>query len=179
MAMKSEVASFRLERRNLIELRNEVKAKSISLNSFVNQIFTDYVDWHSNASKAGMVCFPKSFLINLMSKLSEKEVIVIAENMAENEMKEILLMLRKKSEPIRFIDLIKCWMKASDFPFRHENNDGLHEFIIQHDMGKNCSIYLGWLFKFVFGKFRISEFNFDVTPNTLTFNVNIGKSSNF
>ena len=175
MAMKSEVASFRLERRNLDELRNEVKAKSISLNSFVNQIFTDYVDWHSNASKAGMVCFPKSFLINLMSKLSEKEVIVIAENMAENEMKEILLMLRKKSEPIRFIDLIKCWMKASDFPFRHEDNNDLHEFIIQHDMGKNCSIYLGWLFKFVFGKFGICEFNFDVTPNVLTFSVNIGK----
>jgi len=175
MALKSEVASFRLERRNLDELRNEVKAKSISLNSYVNQIFTDHVDWHSNASKAGMVCFPKSFLVNLMSKLSEKEVIVIAENMAENEMKEILLMLRKKPEPIRFIDLIKCWMKASDFPFRHENNDDLHEFIIQHDMGKNCSVYLGWLFKFVFGKFGINEFNFDITPNMLTFNVNIGK----
>jgi len=176
MALKSEVASFRLEKRNLDELRNEVKTKSISLNSFVNQIFTDYVDWHSNASKAGMVCFPKSFLINLMSKLSEKEVIVIAENMAENEMKEILLMLRKKPEPIRFIDLIKCWMKASDFPFRHENNGDLHEFIIQHDMGKNCSVYLGWLFKFVFGKFGINEFNFDMTPNMLTFNVNIEKT---
>ena len=176
MALKSEVASFRLEKRNLDELRNEVKTKSISLNSFVNQIFTDYVDWHSNASKAGMVCFPKQFLINLMSKLSEKEVIVIAENMAENEMKEILLMLRKKPEPIRFIDLIKCWMKASDFPFRHENNDDFHEFIIQHDMGKNCSVYLGWLFKFVFGKFGINEFNFDMTPNMLTFNVNIGKT---
>ncbi len=175
MALKSEVASFRLERKNLDELRNDVKAKSISLNSYVNQIFTDHVNWHSNASKAGMVCFPKSFLVNLMSKLSEKEIIVIAENMAENEMKEILLMLRKKPEPIRFIDLIKCWMKASNFPFRHENNDDLHEFIIQHDMGKNCSVYLGWLFKFVFGKFGINEFNFDTTPNMLTFNVNIGK----
>lgn len=175
MAMKSEVASFRLERKNLDELRNEVRAKSISLNSFVNQIFTDYVDWHSNASKAGMVCFPKSFLVNLMSKLSEKEVIIIAENMAENEMKDILLMLRKKQEPIRFIDLIKCWMKASDFAYRHENNNDVHEFIIQHDMGKNCSVYLGWLFKFVFAKFGIKEYDFDITPNTLTFNVNIGK----
>ena len=175
MTMKSEVASFRLERKNLDELRNEVKTKSISLNSFVNQIFTDYVNWHSNASRAGMVCFPKSFLVNLMGKLSEKEVIVIAENMAENEMKEILLMLRKKTDPGRFVDLIKCWMKASDFPYRHENDDDSHEFIIQHDMGKNCSVYLGWLFKFVFAKFGIKEYDFDITPNTLTFNVNIGK----
>ena len=171
--MRSEVASFRLDSRCLSELKSEVKTKAVSLNSYVNQIFTDHVDWHANASKAGMVCFPKTLLVKIMDKLPEEEIILIAENMAHNEMKEIILMMRKRPDPSAFLDLIESWMKASDFHFRHSVDDSTHEFIIQHEMSKNWSLFMGWLFRFVFDMLGAKESKFDKTEKTLVFQVDV------
>lgn len=172
--MKSEVASFRLDKRCLNEIKNEVKTRAISLNSYVNQIFSEHVDWYSNAAKAGMVCFPKTLLVQIMEKLSEEEIVLIAESMATNEMRDIILMLRKRPAPSSFLNLIESWMKASDFPYRHEMENSEHEFIIHHDMGKKWSQFLGWLFRFVFDKLGVRDASFEITDNTLVFRVDIG-----
>ncbi len=172
--MKSEVASFRLDRRCLNEIRNEVKTKAVSLNSYVNQIFSEHVDWYANASKVGMVSFPKTLLVKIMDKLSDDEIIMIADNMASYEMRDIIIMLRKRPKPSSFLTLIESWMKASAFHYRHDNEDTLHEFLIRHDMGRKWSLFLGWLFRFAFDKLGVSKSSFEITESTLVFRVDIG-----
>ena len=110
--MRSEVTSFRLDSRYLGEIKSEVKTKAVSLNAFVNQIFSEHVDWHANASKAGMVCFPKTLLVKIMDNLPEEEIILIAENMAHNEMKEIILMMRKRPDPTHQLEKPKFFQSC-------------------------------------------------------------------
>jgi len=78
MSEKTETASFRLEKNVLEKLRKEAKAKDISLNSLVSQIFSLHIGWYADAPKAGFVSVPKVLLTKTMEKLSQDEIRGIA-----------------------------------------------------------------------------------------------------
>jgi hypothetical protein len=167
----SESITFRLDNILLNKLYREAEQEDISVNTLVGHIIRKHFDWHSNAAKAGFITVRRGLLSNLLSRLSEEEIIPIAEYIAKNETKDFVLLLRNEYNIESALDVIETWIKISGYPYRHEVNYTRHSYVIQHDMGKNWSIYLSELYRFLFEEFGLKRVEFDLNNNSLVFNV--------
>ena len=165
--------TLRFEGQILESLRKEAQQKRISLNTLASQIFKSHVEFSGAAANAGMVSFPRNLLIRLMDKLSEDEVSQLSEEIAKNEMKDTLLMIKRSYTIEAFIDLIESWIRVSGFSYTHDVSGSTHYFAIQHEMGKRWSIYHAGLFKYVFSDLGAKWTDFETTDNTVTFNVEV------
>ena len=170
---QSESITFRFDTTILNKLHHEAGQKEISVNTLVNQIIRRHIDWHSNAAKAGFVTVRRGLLSNLVNRLTEKEISSIAEYIARNETKDFVLLLRNEYNIESALDVIETWIKISGHPYRHEVNYTRHSYVIRHDMGKNWSLYLAELYRFLFEEFGLRKVEFDLNHNTLDFIVDI------
>ncbi|HEU4444436.1 MAG TPA: hypothetical protein VFR94_07180 [Nitrososphaeraceae archaeon] len=170
---QSESITFRLDNTILNKLHHEAEQKDISVNTLVSHIIRSHIDWHSNAAKAGFVTVRRGLLSNLINRLSEKEISSIAEYIAKTETKDFILLLRNEYNIESALDVVETWIKISGYPYRHDVNHTQHAYVIQHDMGKNWSLYLAELYRFLFEEFGLKRVEFDLNPNTLDFIVNI------
>lgn len=166
---QSESITFRLDSNILNKLHREADQKDISVNTLVSHIIRRHIDWHSNAAKAGFVTVRRGLLISLINRLPQKEISTIAEHIAKNETKDFVLLLRNEYNVESALDVIETWIKISDYPYRHEVNYTQHSYVIQHDMGKNWSLYMAELYRFLFGEFGLKRVEFDLNHNTLAF----------
>ena len=165
----SESITFRLESRILNKLREEALQKDISINTLVSQTLRQHTDWQSNASRAGFVVTRKSFLHQIMEMIPEEDISSISKNVALRETKDFVLLLRNEYNIDSFLSVLESWIRASGYPFRHENTDNVHSYVIRHDMGKKMSLCLAELYRNVFEEFDLSTVHFDLTDNTLSF----------
>jgi hypothetical protein len=161
--------TFRLDSIILNKLHHEADQKEISVNTLVSHIIRRHIDWHSNAAKAGFVTVRRGLLINLINRLPEKEISSIAEYIAKHETKDFVLLLRNEYNIESALDVIETWIKISGHPYRHEVNYTRHSYVIQHDMGRNWSLYMAEQYRFVFEEFGLKKVEFDINDNTLDF----------
>jgi hypothetical protein len=115
--------------------------------------------------------------MNLMNFLSEQDIISVAENVAKTTNKDSILLLENEYTMKSALDFLECWIKISGYVYRHEEvNDGQnrHMYVIQHDMGMKWSIYLAYLYQFLFSELNENSkrIEFEKTENTLAFTVN-------
>lgn len=165
--------TLRFDGKVLDHLKREADQRRVSLNTLASQIFKTHAEFSGAAATAGMVSFPKNLLIRLMNKLSEDEVKQLSQEIAKNEMKDTLFMMKHKYSTEAFVDLIESWIRVSGFAYTHDQSERTHSFIIQHDMGKRWSMYLAELFKYVFDDLGAKWADFQITENTVTFNVDV------
>lgn len=170
----TEGVSFRLGKDLLDELRLEAEQKQISLNTFANQIFRQFMDWHLSAAKAGWVPVQREMLRSMIDKSSDEDIVMLAENIARTQMPEFILLLRREYDFASFLDVMEAWMKVSQFPYNHRNNDDKHLFVIQHELGKKWSLYMKKLFETVCEELA-SRPEISMTDNTITVKVDAVK----
>ena len=108
-------------------------------------------------------------LINLIGRLPEKEISSIAEYIAKHETRDFVLLLRNEYNIESALDVIETWIKISGHPYRHEVNYTRHSYVIQHDMGKNWSLYMAEQYRYLFEEFGLKKVEFDINDNTLDF----------
>ena len=167
---KTETSTFRIEKNILEKLREDAEIDKITLNAFVNQILSQFVEWYAPAKKADMIPLPKVLLIKIMDKLSKEEILQIVEYMVTKEIKDIILILKKEHTLSAFLGAVELWAKTSNFPFQHEEfGGGNHKYVVTHEMGKNWSLYFGALFTRMFEELGLSHVNFEITDKTLIF----------
>ena len=87
----------------------------------------------------------------------------------------ILNKLHREAEQ-RDISVNETWIKISGYPYRHEVNHTRHSYVIQHDIGKNWSLYLAQLYRSLFEEFGLKRVEFDLSHNTLYFAVETERS---
>jgi hypothetical protein len=68
---KSEMMIITMPTDKIDQLEHESENKQISLNSKINQIIKDHLDWHSSLSAARMSYVPKSLIIQAINQLNE------------------------------------------------------------------------------------------------------------
>ena len=170
-----ESVTFRLNSPNLSALSKESKRRGVSLNTLVSQIIDRHVDWHSHAAEANLVSVQQIMITKLLSKYTDLEIEEIAQNVAKHDVKDVVLLLRKKNDAESFLDLIETWAKVSDFPYSHSVDDTIHEFFLQHDMGKQLSKYLSKLYETMFESFGLKKVEFDITNKSISFTVDTKK----
>lgn len=166
---QSESITLRLDSIILNKLQREAEQKDTSVNALVSHVVRRHIDWHSNAAKAGFVTVRRGLLINLINRLPDKEISSIAEYIAKKETKDFVLLLRNEYNIESALDVIETWIKISGHPYRHEVNYTRHSYVIQHDMGRNWSLYMAEQYRFLFEEFELKKVEFDINENTLDF----------
>jgi hypothetical protein len=167
----TEGVTFRIPSNTLSELREESDKKRVSLNTLVNQIFKDHIDWHRYASQARSIDFPRSVISRVFDKLTQEELSEIAVDIAKKNFVDLAL-LRGEVTISFYLDTIENWLRVSALPYKHEVNDNVHNFIIEHRMGKNFSFFLKEYNSNILDMLEIKS-DFNITDNIVAFKFNI------
>jgi len=163
----TEGITFRIPTNSISRLREESRKKQVSLNTLVNQIIKEHLDYHTLAAQAGLFYISRSTVSVILDKLTEEQISEIAVPIAiKNE--DIGLLLRGEFTLSTFLNIIENWSRVTSFPYKHEINNDVHNFIIQHDMGKKYSFLLKGVFTNILEKFE-TKIDFTITDNTIVF----------
>lgn len=174
---KTKSISFRLPEKLLADIQTEAQLNDVSPNVLVHKILERYTRWDSNATKAGFVPVTKGLIKELFDKISDKEVVEIAERVERKEFADITLLLRSEFNIESVFDIIEMRAKVSGYPFRYEVKGKLHKFVIQHDLGSKWSLYLATRYKAAFEDVGLTNFKFRTATNTIQFDVFIESNS--
>ena len=170
----TESVTLRFHQQALNRLRKDAEDKHISLNTLLNQIVIQHLDWHAHAAKAGFITVRKGTIMKMLEKILEKDIIEIAEITARKESKEFVIMLRNEYSLISALDVIETWIEITGYSYRHEVRGSEHFFIVQHHMGMKWSLFLREIYRFIFEDFGLGRVHFDSSENVLSFKVDIG-----
>lgn len=143
----SESITFRLQKAQLDQLREEAIEKRISLNTLVSQMVDSYVNFNSHISKAGLIPVSKHEIISLLEGYDEEEIKVKAKQNLKKIAKDVSFQLKGKYDFDALIDIFNSWLTATGFSYRHDKNlenesSTRHTFVVQHNMGRKYSVYL-------------------------------------
>ena len=171
----TDTASFRIDSDNLEKLRKEAEDNDLSLNQLLNQVIGNHVNFRSVAKSAGFMTIPKPVLKRVIGKFSEDEAKEIGREHAEKDAESILCMLRNEFNVDDFLDTVEYWVKDSDFPIRHDVKNDIHKYVIQHELGKNWSIYMSAFIIQTIEKMIQRKVESRITDNTVAFTVDKSK----
>lgn len=170
---KTYPITFRLSEKLVDELRKVSADSKVSLNTLVGQIFNEYLDWHVNAAKAGFIPVRRKLVSEMIEKLSDEDIMHMAEYMAKKEIKDVILLLRNEYNITSVLDVLETWLKVSGYTYIYKDSNGTRSYVIQHDMGKKWSFYIASLFKFLAQELEVKKSEFDFTENTVALNIGI------
>jgi hypothetical protein len=165
----TEGITFRIPLSSIDQLRKESKKKQMSLNTLVNQILKDHLDWHAYAAQAKMFHIPRSTFRRLVDNLTEEELSKFAVSIATNEFVDIELLLRGEFTLPALLIILENWSRISSVPYKHEINNDVHNFILQHDMGRNFSFLVKELYRYILEDMFEIKSDFTITDNTVKF----------
>ncbi len=152
-------------------LQLQADAKGISFNTLANQIFTEYIQWYANAPKAGYATVRRSLIKALFDRLAGEETIALA-NTTVKDSREISLQITGEYDLSSILQIIDHKSYLSGYKVRKEARDDYYYYVIQHDLGKKWSLYLGELFKLEFEEVGYQA-EFEMLENTIAFKVKI------
>ncbi len=171
VADKKISTSFRIDPDTLHKLNLESEKSEVSLNSMVNQILKQHVEWHSKAADAGVGTIFKPMLKHLMAQLDDENIKGLAKKIAKQEGKDFMMLLSHEYNIHAALKLIEVWLKVIKYPYSYDITGNEHKFFIHHDLGKKYSIYLSELYENVLNEFDVHS-TFKIEQNSITFVVN-------
>jgi hypothetical protein len=168
----TEGITFRLPADNLEQLNKEAETRQISVNTLVNQIINEHLDWHLYAAQAKLYYVPKPFISRVLERFTEQQLVDLAEASANKDFVDIGLLLRGEFTISSFLSILENWSRISDIPYRTEENEATQKIIIEHNMGPKYS----YLFKEIYRRLLENAFEtktqFDITDNTIVLTIN-------
>ncbi|MFQ5573733.1 MAG: hypothetical protein ACE5EJ_05740 [Nitrosopumilaceae archaeon] len=176
MADKKISTSFRIDPETLNKLNSESEKAEVSLNSLVNQILKQHVEWHSKAADAGVGTIFKPMLKHLMSQLDEDSIQNLAKKIAKQEGKDFMMLLSHEYNINTALKLIEIWLKVIKYPYSYEVDGDKHKFFIHHDLGKKYSTYLSSLYENVLNEFNVRS-KFKIDQNSISFTIDTKPNS--
>lgn len=139
---KTSIISVRVSEDVKEKLEVESEMNSTTLNTLISQILSKHVEWDRFAEDIGFVFLTKPFLRTLLDHVSEKTVTTIAVSTCRGAMRDAVVFIKGHLDIESFLHAMDLWFGASHLPFRHIVKDGMHRYVIQHELGRKWSIYL-------------------------------------
>jgi hypothetical protein len=165
----TEGVTFRVPSNSLRQLHEESKKKQVSLNTLVNQILKEHLDWHAYAAEAKLHHLPRSSMSRIIDKLTEVQLSEVAIEMARKDFVDVGLLFRGEFTVSSFLNIAETWSRMSAFPYKHEISNDEHNFIIEHDMGRKYSFLIKELCRFILEEMFERKSEFVITDNTVVF----------
>jgi hypothetical protein len=168
----SNSATFRISTENLNLLRKESEGKQVSLNTLVNQVIKEHLDWHCMAASAKLYYLPKSFLVRLIHQLTEEQLSELARDTAKNDLVDICLFLRGEFSIASLSNITETWLRITKMPYRFEINANNSKIIIEHDMGYKYSFLIREIARYIMEVGFEARTSCDFTDNTVIIKLN-------
>lgn len=162
--MGSSIITSRVKEDVKKKLEEECELKNITLNTLIGQILSKHVDWDRFAENIGFTFTSKVAIKAFLELLSEEQIEKITHNQCKDAMKSSIDFIQGEFNFESFIKTLDQWIGSSNIPFRHITTKDSEKFVIQHDMGKNWSLYIvslaeatSWDLNYGIGKKIIGE----------------------
>jgi hypothetical protein len=168
----TEGVTFRIPSSSVGELREQSIEEQVSLNTLMNQIVKNHLDWHRYAGQARLYHFPRPAMSRIIDKLTEEELSEVAVAVAKKDFVDLALLLRGEVTLSSFLDILEVWYRVSASPFKHIVNGNVHNVIIEHGVGKNYSFFLKELYRNILDMLETKS-EFIITDNTVVFKFNM------
>ncbi len=151
--IKTETVTFRLPSSLIDELRTDAELEGISLNNYVAKIFSNHVQWERYERKVGLLPMTEAFLSEVLSQLTEPQIINLAQRLEKQKFKNILAFMKDNHDVEDFVDVMRTWLTVSWMQQNIEIHNEKYYFKIQHNLGTKWSLYV---------KTLISELSYDI-----------------
>lgn len=139
---KTETMTFRLPLSIVKSLKNDAEFEKVSVNSLAIRIFSDHISWEKYERKVGLLPMTKVFLENAVAKMTEDEVVNLAEKNEKDYFKNIIIFMKREHSKKEFIKILRSWLSVSWMQHVLELKEGNYYFMIRHDLGGNWSLYI-------------------------------------
>ena len=139
--MKSEVASFRLDKGFLSSLKKEAQKENLSLNSLVNKILDEHVNWHSFAPKIGIVPVGTEILKQLFKNMDDEKLRKMAKEHS-TVIHEDLILIKHDDSVESFLELATDFLNVCGFPYSMKEKNDTIQLTFRHTLGKKYSTYV-------------------------------------
>ncbi|HEX7207510.1 MAG TPA: hypothetical protein VF233_04965 [Nitrososphaeraceae archaeon] len=141
---KTSTVSFRILKEYDELIRSEAEEKKISMNTLVNQIFGEYVDWNRYVKRFGTIILSREAFKMLLESLDSDKINTLAIDIATKAPKEFILFKWKEINHFNVISFIKmffdhCGYGQYDYQVTETK---VNKFSIRHELGKRGSIFL-------------------------------------
>lgn len=159
--------TFRIPTEKLNQLHRESETKQISLNTLINHLFKEHIDWHGRAARAKLYYLPKSFLMRIVNQLTEEQLRELARDTAKNDLVDISLFLRGGFSIATVSNLTETWLQISKMPYKYEVNTDYCKVVIEHDMGIKYSYLIKEISRYLLEVVFEAKTSCDITDNTV------------
>ena len=167
--MKTEAASFRLNKEPLTALRLEAKKQHISVNSLVNKIIKRYVEWDIFTPAIQFIPFPTSMIISMLNQLSEQQIRNIGREHVKKHSIENLLLLKNEITIDAYLEVVKTFCEIAEFAYSIREKNDLRSFTVRHNQGIHFSILYSEVVSADFEELFGSKVDVKETTNSISF----------
>jgi len=175
---EKENITFRLDKDILDKISLEAEQKGVSMNSVAQNVFSGYFGWSAYAPKAGMIPLHKTVLGMMVDRLSEKDIIEIADLFAKVKVKNMILVLRNDYNANTFLDVFEAWLKSSSHSFTKHINHETEIYTVTHELGSKWSTYLSHVLQTIFDEMGLKEVIIEKTDDVVMFKIPLLTSRN-
>ncbi len=168
----NETFTIRIDSTLLEELKKIADNTRISPNSLVTKVISEYVDWHSFANDIGEGYFNKKLIAQLIEQVPNESLNKLAKHFAENELREILLVIKKENSVAAFITALESWLRASSFSYRSEINEDFTKLVINFNMGKKWAEFCEEVYLTLLHQLTADKIETQVVDCTLVLTIN-------
>lgn len=167
----TSVMSFRLDEDIVEALRKEAEEEEVSINVLANHVFRRYVEWERDARKVGFIPITRELLTALITEVDDKKIEDIVKSVGKNIFKAQILYMENRYDLDSFLKWIEVTNRISGFAQKHLVDGRTHEYIIQHELNMNWSVYMKTLYEMVLDDLYKKKVEFEVTPSTVVFKI--------
>ena len=168
---EKENITFRLDKDILDRISFEAEQKGVSMNSVAQNVFSDYFDWSAYAPKAGMIPIHKTVLSMMVDKLTEKDIIEIADLFGKVKVKNMILVLKNDYNARAFLDVFESWLKSSSVSFMKNINHDAEIYTVTHELGIKWSLYLSHMLQVIFNDMGLKKVTIEKTDDIVMFKI--------
>ena len=165
---KTKTVSFRLSSALIEELKQEAEIEKINFNSLITKILDNHVLWEKYERKVGLLPMTKPFVKDAIQRLTEKEIIHLAEVVEKDTFSDILNFMNGKYTIKDFIEILRTWLNVAWMQHHIENKNNTIIFKIQHDLGEKWSLYVKTLATELFYDILEKKLEVTLTKTTIT-----------
>lgn len=147
---KTTTITFRFDTEIIDKLQKEAKNHQVTTNTLATQALKRFLEWDIYQSRVGLVSLNKPVFVRIFQNLKEKEIIEIASTIGKDEMLGVALFMKGETDVNSFMAWFEMQMLNSSVHVSHMVDDGIHTFIMKHDLGKNWSLYNKTILELIF-----------------------------
>ncbi|MGO9646296.1 MAG: toxin-antitoxin system HicB family antitoxin [Candidatus Bathyarchaeia archaeon] len=152
-------------------LTHEAEAKKITVNTFVNQILTNHVDWGRHSSKYGSVEIPVETYAGLINLLDDETIARFGREAAQRRWKSLISLWEEGTSPESVLKFVIFWIENTRQATITLTDDGKYRRVTAfHLLGRKGSILfknaIETMFDFVHKKVVV-----DIQDNQYSFKI--------